>query len=80
MALTVAHTFLVLLFQHLHKHHLKLVLAPDAQPPDSVIPKEWLTNGDGRLRSGRDKVWFVSDVTLYIKVSRGLLSFAPRAS
>lgn len=68
MALAVAHTFLILLFQHLHKTQATLVLAPDAQPADSVIPPQWLTHGDGRLREGRDRAWFISDVTASIKV------------
>lgn len=47
-------------------------LAPDAQPPETALPKEWMTleGGDGRARGGRDRVWIVADVVLAIKVNK----------
>lgn len=49
-------------------------LALDAQPPKSLLPKEWMTSegSDGRTRGGRDRVWIVADVVLAIKVSKML--------
>lgn len=49
-------------------------LALDAQPPETVLPKEWMTSegSDGRTRGGRDRVWIVADVVLAIKVNKML--------
>lgn len=49
-------------------------LALDAQPPETVLPKRWMTSegSDGRTRGGRDRVWIVADVVLAVKVSKML--------
>jgi len=72
LALTLAHTFLVLFCQYLDTlpKGAKMRLNENAQPEGSRIPAAWKDErGDGRCRSGRDKVWIVSDVVLAVKVS-----------
>nr|KIR48835.1 cytochrome P450 monooxygenase pc-2 [Cryptococcus bacillisporus CA1280] len=74
-ALTITHTFLVYFFRHiahvdtLAGQNTTIQLALDAQPPETVLPKEWMTSegSDGRTRGGRDRVWIVADVVLAIK-------------
>jgi len=73
-ALTAAHTFLVLLFQHLDEESARcqadigLRLVPEAQTAGCRMPESWKTAaGDGRARSARDRVWVAGDVILTIK-------------
>jgi cytochrome P450 len=73
-ALTVVHTFLVLLFRHLHTaspkiSDVKICLATESQPLEDRVPLDWDIIGDGRGRQGRDKVGVVADVVLAVKVS-----------
>lgn len=76
--MAITHTFLVYFFRHIAHvgtlvgHNTTVQLALDAQPPETVLPKEWMTpeGGDGRARGGRDKVWIVADVVLAIKVNK----------
>ncbi|OXG31027.1 cytochrome P450 monooxygenase pc-2 [Cryptococcus neoformans Ze90-1] len=75
LALTITHTFLVYFFRHIARvgtlvgQNITTQLAPDAQPPETALPKEWMTleGGDGRARGGRDRVWIVADVVLAVK-------------
>jgi hypothetical protein len=72
-AMTAAMTFLVHLTHMLRapgQTPLKLVLAPDAQAPETRMPDSWRspTDGDGRARQGRDRVWVVAEVVLAVKV------------
>ncbi|KIR36927.1 cytochrome P450 monooxygenase pc-2 [Cryptococcus deuterogattii MMRL2647] len=74
-ALTITHTFLVYFFRHIAHvgtlvgQNTTIQLALDAQPPKTLLPKEWMTSegSDGRTRGGRDRVWIVADVVLAIK-------------
>ncbi|WVW82196.1 hypothetical protein I302_104202 [Kwoniella bestiolae CBS 10118] len=71
-ALTVTHTFLILLSRHLDKlqsEHKDMRFAFDVQPQGTAIPSAWTTKEgcDGRARGGKDRMWVVADVVLAIK-------------
>ncbi|ORY21852.1 cytochrome P450 [Naematelia encephala] len=78
-ALTLVHTFLILLFRHLDSlgsdrgenessGSFQLQLAVDAQPAETRMPESWKgKEGDGRARDGRDRVWIMGDVILTVK-------------
>lgn len=70
LALTLAHTFLFYLLEHLDDGHKcrQLFIREEAKAEDCRMPENWLgPKGDGRARSGRDRVWIVSDVVLAVK-------------
>lgn len=70
LALTLAHTFLFYLLKHLDDGYKcrQLVIREEAKAEGCRMPENWLgPEGDGRARSGRDRVWIVSDVVLAVK-------------
>jgi hypothetical protein len=73
LALALAQTFIVLFSHYLDDlpTGLNIHLDESFQPDGTRIPAEWKDErGDGRCRSGRDKVWIVSVVVLAVKVGR----------